>query len=152
MGSNNQSNRLIKWIVMAGDFLVLNAIILVAARVSWTVTNWPDRSLEIFILVNNIALMMAQSRFSTIIHLRMVGAGDILQRIMGLTITQCLLAYVLLKVFDYNLPIGWILVGVGTIFFVTLLVKRLAERWFIKLYRQAGRNTRAIKTGGQILF
>ncbi len=26
--SNNQSNRIIKWIVMAGDFMLLNAIIL----------------------------------------------------------------------------------------------------------------------------
>lgn len=48
MSGNNQSNRLIKWIVMAGDFVLLNAIILVGAKMSWTVNNWPDRSLEIF--------------------------------------------------------------------------------------------------------
>ena len=143
MTSNNQSNRLIKWIVMAGDFVLLNAIVLVGTTLSWRVEYWPDRSLEIFILVNNIALILAQMRFSTIIHLRMVGAGEVLQRIMGLTIAQSLLAYVLLKVFDYYLPIGWIQWGVGTAFFISLLVKRLAERWFIKLYRQAGRNTRS---------
>ncbi len=92
MSSNNQSNRLIKWIVMFGDFAVLNAIILVGSRISWTVDNWPDKSLEIFILVNNIALMLAQMRFSTIIHLRMVGAGDVLQRVVGLTALQSVLA------------------------------------------------------------
>lgn len=148
MSSNNQSNRLIQWIVIFGDFVLLNLIILIPARWSWTITSWPDRSLEIFILVNNIALMMAQSRFSTIIHLRMVSAGDVLQRIMGLTITQCLLAYVLLKVFDYYLPIGWMQFWIGTTFFVVLLVKRLCERWFIKLYRQAGRNTRMVTLVG----
>lgn len=142
MSSNNQSNRLIKWIVMAGDFVLLNANVLVAAKLSWTVSSWPDRSLEIFILVNNIALMLAQTRFSTIIHLRMVGAGDVLQRIIGLTAMQSFFAYVLLKVFDYNLPIGWLQWWIGTTFFVVLLIKRLCERWFIKLYRQAGRNTR----------
>lgn len=148
MSGNNQSNRLIKWIVMFGDFAVLNAIILFASEVSWTVDNWPDRSLEIFILVNNIALMLAQMRFSTIIHLRMVGAGDVLQRVVGLTALHSLLAYVLLKVFDYNLPIGWMQFWVGTTFFVVLIIKRLFERWFIKLYRQAGRNTRSVTLVG----
>ena len=148
MTSNNQSNRLIKWIVMFGDFAVLNAIILFASEVSWTVDNWPDKSLEIFILVNNIALMLAQMRFSTIIHLRMVGAGDVLQRVMGLTIMQSVVAYVLLRVFDYYLPIGWMQFWVGTTFFVVLIVKRLMERWFIKLYRQAGRNTRSVTLVG----
>lgn len=148
MTGNNQSNRLIKWIVMAGDFALLNVIIMIPAYWSWQVNAWPDRSLEIFILVNNIALMMAQTRFSTIIHLRLVGAGDVLQRIMGLTITQSLLAYVLLKVFDYYLPIGWIQWGIGTTFFVLLLIKRMVERWFIKLYRQAGRNTRTVTLVG----
>ena len=133
---------------MFGDFVLLNIVIQVAARWSWTVDNWPDRSLEIFILVNNIALMLAQLRFSTIIHLRLVGAGDVLQRIMGLTIMQSVFAYVLLKVFDYYLPIGWLQWGVGTCFFVLLLMKRLVERWFIKLYRQAGRNTRTVTLVG----
>ena len=133
---------------MFGDFVLLNAIIFIPAQWSWQVNNWPDRSLEIFVLVNNIALMFAQMRFSTIIHLRLVGAGDILQRIIGLTAVQSVLAYVLLKVFDYYLPIGWIQWGVGTSFFLILLFKRLFERWFIRLYRQAGRNTRTVTLVG----
>ena len=148
MRGNNQSNNVIKWIVILGDFVLLNLIILIPARWSWQVNNWPDRSLEIFILVNNIALILSQMRFSTIIHMRMIGAGDVLQRIVGLTAVQSVLAYVLLKVFDYYLPIGWIQWGVGTCFFVALLVKRLCERWLVKLYRQAGRNTRCVTLVG----
>ena len=148
MRNDNRSNRLIKWIVIVGDFVLLNAIILMPTVWSHHLDNWPDRSLEIFILVNNIALILAQLKFSTIIHLRVVGAGDILQRLMGLTIVQMILAYILLKVFDYYLPIGWIQLGVGIAFFVLLLIMRLSERWFIKLYRQAGRNTRRITLVG----
>lgn len=133
---------------MVGDFMLLNALILIPARWSWQVHCWPARSLEIFVLVNNLALMLAQLRFSTIIHLRLVSAGDILQRIVGLTVVQSVLAYVLLKVFDYYLPIGWIQWGIGTAFFLLLVVKRLCERWFIRLYRQAGRNTRAVTLVG----
>ena len=148
MSNNNQSNRLIKWIVMLGDFMLLNALILIPARWSWQVNCWPARSLEIFVLVNNLALILAQLRFSTIIHLRLVSAGDILQRIVGLTVVQSVLAYVLLKVFDYYLPIGWIQWGIGTAFFLLLVAKRLSERWFIRLYRQAGRNPRAVTLVG----
>ena len=133
---------------MAGDFMLLNAIILIGATLSWRVDRWPDRSLEIFILVNNIALMLAQLRFSTIIHLRLIGAGDVIQRLVGLTAVQSVLAYVLLKVFDYYLPIGWLQLAIGTTFFVSLLVKRLVERWFVRLCREAGRNTRAVTLVG----
>lgn len=129
---------------MLGDFALLNAIIMIPAHWSWQVNSWPDRSLEIFILVNNIALILAQTRFSTIIHRRVLGAGEVVRRIIGLSTLQALLSYVLLKVFDYYLPIGWIQWGVGTTFFVCLLFKRLIERWFIKLYRQAGRNSRTV--------
>ncbi len=129
---------------MLGDFALLNAIIVIPARWSWQVNSWPDRSLEIFILVNNIALILAQTRFSTIIHRRVLGAGEVVRRIIGLSALQALMSYVLLKVFDYYLPIGWIQWGVGTAFFACLLFKRLIERWFIKLYRQAGRNSRTV--------
>ena len=127
MRNNDQSNRIIKWIVTVGDFVVLNAILLG---------------------VNNIALMLAMLKFSTIIHLRVVGAGEILKRIIGLTVVGAILAYLLLKVFAYNLPIGWLIWEIGTVFFVGLLFKRLGERWFIKLYRQAGRNTRSVTLVG----
>lgn len=75
MGNNNQSNQLIKWLVMVGDFVLLNAIIWLLLRWSWRIDNWPEKSLEIFFLVNNLALVLAQTQFSTIIHKRLIGAG-----------------------------------------------------------------------------
>ena len=148
MSRNNQSNRLIKWMVMGGDFLLLNLIIQVVAEFYWRVDCWPDRSFEIYVLVNNLALVLALTRWATIIHLRMVGAGDVLKRIVSLSLAQAVLTYVLLKIFDYHLPVGWMQWGVGTLFFVLLLFKRLNERWLIKLYRQAGRNIRSVTLVG----
>lgn len=148
MKNNNQSNRLIKWIIMVGDFVLLNLIILAFARWHWRMETWPNGRIEIFILVSNIAMMLSEMRFSTIIHLRLVSAGDVLQRIVGLTTLQTLLAYLLLKVFEYYLPIGYLLLEIGTCFFVSLVVKRYAERWMIKLYREAGRNSRAVTLVG----
>ena len=148
MGNNNQSNSIIKWIVILGDFVLLNAIIMAFWHWHWRMSTWPDGRVEIFILVNNIALMLSQMRYSTIIHQRLVGAGDIIQRLVGLTFMESALAYLLLKVFDYDLPVGWLQWGIGTIFFVCLIVKRYMERWLVKLYRQAGRNTRYVTLVG----
>ena len=138
------------WLVTAGDFLLLNIIMLVASNLYWRVNIWPDRALEIYFLVNNIALMLAMAHFYTIIHMRLVSAGDIFRRIVGLSAVQAILAYVLLRVIDYHLPIGYLVWIVGTCFFGALLIKRLCERWFVKLYRQAGRNTRAVTLVGTI--
>ena len=148
MRNNDQSNRMIRWIVIVGDFVLFNAILLGFAEWHWRVESWGDIRVDVFILVNNIALMLAMLKFSTIIHLRVVGAGEILKRIVGLTVVGAILAYLLLKVFAYNLPIGWLIWEIGTVFFITLLFKRLAERWFLKLYREAGRNTRTVTLVG----
>ena len=148
MRNNDQSNNIIKWMVTVGDFLVLNAIILAFVFLHWRMATWQTGRIEIFILASNLALMLSMLKFSTIIHLRVVGAGEILKRIVGLTITGAVLTYLLLKVFAYNLPIGWLLLEIGTVFFVCLLIKRLAERWFLKLYREAGRNTRSVTLVG----
>lgn len=139
---------MIRWIVIVGDFVLLNAILLGFAEWHWRVESWGDIRVDVFILVNNIALMLAMLKFSTIIHLRVVGAGEILKRIVGLTVLGAILAYLLLKVFAYNLPIGWLIWEIGTVFFVGLLFKRLAERWFLRLYRRAGRNMRSVTLVG----
>ncbi len=148
MSKNNQSNRLIKWIVMVGDFVVLNGVLMAFSYWHWRMAAWDKGMLNVFVLVNNIALMLSQLRFSTIIHLRLVGAGDVLQRLVGLTTLQVLLSYLLLNIFAYDTPIGWLLLEIGTVFVTILLVKRLGERWFIKLYREAGRNTRMVTLVG----
>ena len=148
MRNNDQSNRVIKWLVTFGDFILLNAIVLLATKCYWLVDTWADRSLQIFILVNNVALILSEMRFSTIIHLRLIGAGDVVQRLIGLSLFQVVITYFLLKVFDYYLPVGWLLLGIGTLFFISLMFKRVAERWFVRLYREAGRNSRAVTLVG----
>ena len=148
MRNNNQSNEIIKWIVIIGDFVLMNVIVMVFAFLHWRMATWEKGQLEIFTLVSNIALMLSMLKFSTIIHLRVVGAGDILRRMVGMISLQALLTYLLLKVFAYGLPIGWLIFEMGTVFFVLLVLKRLFERWFIKLYRQAGRNTRTVTLVG----
>jgi putative colanic acid biosynthesis UDP-glucose lipid carrier transferase len=102
----------------------------------------------VFTLIANLALVISQMRFSPIIHKRLVGAGDVLQRIICLTALHAIVGYLILKIIDYDLPVGWLIGEINTVFFVSLLFKRLLERWFIRLYREAGRNTRMVTLVG----
>jgi len=148
MDNNNQSNRLIKWVTIIGDFIVLNAVILIFSYWHGMMSLWGNGRLEVFILASNISLMLAQLRFSTIIHLRLVGAGDILQRIVGLVMMQVLIAYFLLKILPYKFHVAGPLMDIGCVFIVLLTLKRLGERRFVKQYRIAGRNSRSVTLVG----
>ena len=148
MRNNNQSNELIKWLVIAGDFIVLNLLMLAFAKWHWQMADWGVGMKEVYILVNNIALMLSLSQFQTIVHLRVVGAGEMLRRVLGLVSLQSLLAYLLWKLFAYNVPVRWLVLEIGSLFVAILVIKRLIERWVVKLSREAGRNTRMVTLVG----
>ena len=148
MSNNDQTNRLIKWITIIGDFIVLNAVILIFSYWHWFMSLWSNGRLEIFILASNISLMIAQMRFSTIIHLRLVGAGDIMKRIVGLVATQVGVAYFLLKVLPYKFHVAGPLLEIGAVFMLMLILKRLGERLYVKLYRGSGKNMRTVTLVG----
>ena len=148
MRKNNQTNAFVQKSIIVGDFILLNLILLLFARYHWRIGIWEENELEVFTLIANLALVISQMRFSPIIHKRLVGAGDVLQRIICLTALHAIVGYLILKIIDYDLPVGWLIGEINTVFFVSLLFKRLLERWFIRLYREAGRNTRMVTLVG----
>ena len=148
MRNNNQTNAFVQKSIIVGDFILLNLILLLFARYHWRIGIWEENELEVFTLIANLALVISQMRFSPIIHKRLVGAGDVLQRIICLTALHAIVGYLILKIIDYDLPVGWLIGEINTVFFVSLLFKRLLERWVIRLYREAGRNTRMVTLVG----
>ncbi len=144
MSNNNQSNNLIKWVVSGFDFLMLNLVMLAFYELHWRMSSWGFNKADVFMLVCNMALLLSMLKFSTIIHLRMVGAGEILKKVVQLTTAWAVLSYLLLKVFDYRMPIGWLIVEIGTVFAFFTVVMRLIERRIIKYYRELGWNTRKV--------
>ena len=142
MGKNNQSNKIIKWGIIIGDIVIMNLLLLLVSKWHPQALLWSGDDKLIVKLVCNLALVMSEFKFYTVIHRRLVSSSDILSRIVGLTITQTVLAYLFLKIIDYKLPVGWMLFVLGTVFTVVLVVVRLLERWMVKLYRKAGGNFR----------
>jgi len=142
--NNNQTNAFIKWVVIAVDLLILNGLLFLFRWLHPVMSAWPTDRVEIFWVVCNLAMILSQWKFSTIIHLRLISGGDILRRVISLVILQTIIAYLVMKAVDIQLTVGWMLVSIGLYEVVILIVARLLERILVKSFRQMGRNTRMV--------
>lgn len=144
MKSSEQTNHLIKWLVIALDFIALNILIVLFAHYHPSMMGWTTEKKDIFFLACNLALLVSEYRFFTLIHRRRTTSTDILQRLIGLTVAHVIAAYLILKVIDYMMPVGWVLLLLGTLLFLILLIMRIVERWAVRKYRMSGGNTRTV--------
>lgn len=148
MRNNDQTNKLIKWGVIIGDFVLLNVIIWTFSKFGIMMQSWtPDRH-KLFWLVCNLALLIGEYRFYTVIHLRLVSVSEILRRIIGLTLTHAVISYLLLKIMDYAIPVGKLLLVMDTVMVVLLLIIRYLERHMVNRYRKSGGNFRMVTMVG----
>lgn len=137
MKRNDRTNCMIMWAVIAGDFVLLNIVLLAIGEHT-----------RMFFTISNIALLMAEWKFHSIIHQRIVGAGDVVKNLMQLTLTQAAISYIIMRHVMYKMQVGWTLLMIGTVLFVSLLVLRLIERNAIKRFRRLGMNTRMVTMVG----
>ena len=144
MRNNNQSNRLIKWLVIAADFLLLNLLLFAVYRLYPEMASWGWEDVRIYFLAGNMALLIGEWRFHTIIHERVVVVSDVLRRVLLLCVVQTAVMYVILRMLRFPIPIGWQLVVQGALFFGILMLVRYAELSAVKWYRKRGGNTRTI--------
>ena len=144
MTNNNQTNSIIKWGVILSDFVILNALML--AFLTWHpgMSAWSGYEVRIYVLACNLAMMISESKFYTVIHRRLITGGDILRRLVWLTMLQTAIAYPLIKMLLYSMPVGWILLLQGTVLFICLLIARFIERQLVRINRKSGRNLRTV--------
>ncbi len=144
MKNNNQTNNLIKWSVIIMDFVAMNALLIFFRHHHVLVDKWPAELWHVFLLGSNMAMIFAQSLFSTIIHQRLVSASDITKRVFLLALTQNFASYVILRALDFHSPVGRILALLGPMMLILLLLLRSLQRLIVKRFRHLGRNTRYV--------
>ncbi len=144
MRRNDFSNKIIGWGIIIGDFILLNIIIWAFAKWHWRMATWQEGRIEAFTLVCNVTLLLSQLVLPVSVHLRVIGVGDVLRRMSQLVAFQSVVAYILLRHFVYNVNVGWLLLEIGIVFWVTLVILRIAERKLIKVFRIVGRNSRSV--------
>jgi len=97
MRNNDRTNRLIKWMVIASDFVILNAILYAFSKEDGALKTWEWSQLRTFFIVSNMALLVSEWIFPTIIHERIVSAGDVLRKVVVVTMSQTAIAYVAMR-------------------------------------------------------
>ena len=143
MRTNNQTNTLVKLVVIVVDFLLLNGLLLLCALYYPKMADWSGTRVRLFIITLNVALLISHYYNSPIIHKRVISVGEILQRVIRLNAMAVLLAYLMMKGISLSqTKVGMQLMTVGIIYFFLLLISRFFERLVIKANRKIGRNTR----------
>lgn len=142
--NNNQTNRLIRLLIIVVDFAVLFVMLYLSKDFMPRSENWDGVRERVFWMMCTIALVIAEYFFPTVIHERVVGANDIMRRGTLLVMTQTLMSYLLLRSIRFMSRVGWPLFAMGLIMLAVIILLRFLERWIVKKLRQAGYNTRTV--------
>lgn len=151
MRNNNLTNNLIKWSVIATDFVILWTLLYVFTHIVNVIPSfikWDDDKEMMFWMINTMAMVAAEYFFSTRIHLRNIGIDTILRRSTLLTITQAVTSYLLLRSIHFTSKVGVPLIMISAILLMTIILSRFLERWLLKKLRRMGYNTRSVTLVG----
>ena len=142
--NHNQTNRLIKWTVIALDFVALWLLLPVVADFIPDAEEWTDDKHRLFWGICTMSMVLAEYWFYSTIHQRMVGAGDILRRGTLLVATQVVVSYLLLRSVGFMYRIGWQLLFMGLALWTVIILLRFIEREVLKQLRRQGFNMRKV--------
>ncbi len=142
--NHNQTNRLIKWTVIALDFVALWLLLPVVADFIPDAEEWTDDKHRLFWGICTMSMVLAEYWFYSTIHQRMVGAGDILRRGTLLVATQVVVSYLLLRSVGFLYRIGWQLLFMGLALWTVIMLLRFVEREALKRLRRQDFNTRTV--------
>lgn len=146
MREANRGKDMIKWLVMVTDFIILNFVLLLSIKTECiTVPHTFYESTKITLFVANIALFIGELKFSSIIHVRKIKFNKVLVRTFQLTLTTFILFYLSMA---YLLKGGYDLfksiIFMSIVFYIILILSRLAEFYLLKYFRTNGRNRKNI--------
>ena len=146
--NNNYTNRLIQFLIIAGDFLVLWVLLYYLIDTIPRSEGWDEEKERAFWMVCTFAFVVAEYFFPSVIHERVVVANDMLRRSTMLVATYTLLSYLLLRAIHFLYRLGWQLFAMGLVMLVSIILLRFIERWLVKKLRQLGYNTRYVTLVG----
>ena len=142
MKNNTQTNIFIMLMIVVVDFLLVNGLLqLITAYHPWF-ERWTPMRVHILILLSNIGLVIAEILNPPIIQRRAISSGDIVKRVLLLSMLQGFFALFFMKMLYLGFVGGRFQAVFCVLEFVTILIVRYFERRVIKKYRSVGGNSR----------
>jgi len=142
MKNNTQTNIFIMLMIVVVDFLLVNGLLqLMTAYHPWF-ARWTPIRVHILILLSNVGLVIAEILNPPIIQRRAISAGDIVKRVLQLSMLQGFFALFFMKMLYLGFVGGRFQAVFCVLELVTILISRYFERKVIKKYRSVGGNSR----------
>lgn len=142
--SRHNGNYIIRWSIFLGDFVALNAILLLYIFLFPNlIPPVLDLKTRMFAFICNVAMLMAQYIFPSIIQRRHLHLSRVITRVTQLVLTQTLIAFVLIRILYNNGGMFRFMLYYAPTLFAVLLLIRIIERIVLNWYRQHGGNTRS---------
>lgn len=147
MESNTKTNNLIRNLVIASDFLLLNLLFIVYTQTMPTGTMTGNSLMQLMLIVN-MALVMAETMFSTLIHRRRVSIERVVRQVTLLIGSQFVMAFLLVSLlyplWSLHLPSKVFAFHFVGLMWVASFIVRITEYRSLQCYRRRGGNRRDV--------
>ncbi len=142
MKNNTQTNRLIMYMIVGVDFIILNVLLFLLVQYHPWLEQWIPIKSRLLVFVSNVALLLGEMITPPIIHKRAISFGNVVQRVFQLTLMQGFFAVFLMKILHFNFVGGNLQVQICALMLLFILLSRALERMVIEKYRSVGGNSR----------
>ena len=142
MNNNTQTNIFIMMMIVVVDFLIVNALLYLMTEYHPWFARWTPMKVRTLVLLSNIGLIIGEYLNPPIIQKRAVSAGDIVKRVLRLSLFQGFFALFFMKMLYLGFVGGRFQAVFCVLEFVAILILRYYERLAIKRYRSIGGNSR----------
>ncbi|MBR2250522.1 MAG: hypothetical protein IJ844_08485, partial [Prevotella sp.] len=133
--ANNSGNNIIRQMIVLGDFLLLNALLLFFLKVFKDyVPPVMIQATRIFFFINNVSLLVGLYITPPIIHERHIDINELIARIFRLTLFQTLSMFVFFRLLYNTGELFRFMLIYTPSLFVSLIIARIVERFIINTY------------------
>ena len=142
---NRNGSNLIKKLVILFDFVIINAILLTFLKLTPSVV--PQYLLDherLTIILANFAMIISQSEYSTVLHLRSTKFMDAVKQSCKLTYSHALIFFLSLRLVSNGGSLFEFMILYSVICHIIILCSRYAEHSLLKFYRKSGGNITSV--------
>ncbi len=141
----SSGNEIIKGCVILIDFIIMNALLVLAAKYfSMLYPKYFFQMPRITMIMANVSMIISQFIIGVIIHRRRTTFEEVFIQVVKLCTLQVTIMFVCLRLIGESGGMFRFMVLFLIVEVFVILCSRMIEKLFIRLFRQAGRNTRSV--------